>query len=605
VYANSLQSFEETSVLTSFLMTRVKRDSVPLLLFVLVFVVMSYPLVFQLDTMVPFLNGDTYHAIWHNWWVWEAFSNGQDFNFTPLLFAPNGLDYSLLPPRYLALPIWIVLYEVFGEPIAYNLSIVIEIILKAYGMYLFGLYLFKERIPAWVMGAFYAFGVISLQMALQQPYSGSTGWIPFFMLAYVYGFDLIHQKVPTKRMLWMMVLAGFLFTLSMYMNLKIGIFAMLIGGGYVLYVMVYRQLWRLKQFWQGMIVFTATVLIISSPLLYPFFVSGSLEDAVDIEARVQLLDVMTYVQHRLDRPLMYTRMIGAMNDDLGWPIEFQRMPTVGVVSIAFAFMGLLYAVRKDRLVLGWVLMGLVFWVFSLGSTIQIDGTILSEWAPASLLQDTIILGVLRNTQRFALVFWFPFAVLIGYGLHYRLANLTLNRNQLVLLTVSVVMLLYGTSVFPIPYRVHVEPEYTKVLNDLPSGSVVNLPLGRSESKYYMSIQRYHGRPMIEGMIARTPDGTYDYIDSLAAIDMWGASSVNMEADEANDAWRDSMQQLLDDGFRYIVLHKYVWASHGDRFTPDIYFRPLNHLPIEYEDNDVRLYDIQVLLNQPFIQSDSE
>ena len=164
-----------------FFIHRIKRDTIPLLLFVIVCLIMTYPLIFRMYD-IPFRNPDTYHAMWQNWWTWEAIQAGIDYNFTPMMFAPNGIDMTTLPPRWTNMLLWIPIYELFGDPFAYNLTLIFGMILRAYGMYLFCLWLFKNRISAWVAGAFYAFAAISLQLGLQQPLTGSTEFIPFFML---------------------------------------------------------------------------------------------------------------------------------------------------------------------------------------------------------------------------------------------------------------------------------------------------------------------------------------------------------------------------------------------------------------------------------------
>ena len=66
-------------------------------------------------------------------------------------------NLSLDPRRWTTFPIWTILYTVFGDPLAYNLVAMSGVLFKAYGMYLFCVMLFRQRIPAWVAGAFYAF----------------------------------------------------------------------------------------------------------------------------------------------------------------------------------------------------------------------------------------------------------------------------------------------------------------------------------------------------------------------------------------------------------------------------------------------------------------
>ena len=88
-----------------------------------------------------------------------------------------------------------------------------------------------------------------------------------------------------------------------------------------------------------------------------------------------------------------------------------------------------------------------------------------------------------------------------------------SRRNFALLVLAVIMLFYDTSIIPIPLRLSPRPAYLSALNNLPEGAVIDLPMGRHYSKYYMSMQRFHGRPIVEGMLPRTPPDAYDYISA--------------------------------------------------------------------------------------------
>ena len=109
---------------------------------------------------------------------------------------------------------------------------------------------------------------------------------------------------------------------------------------------------------------------------------------------------------------------------------------------------------------------------------------------------------------------FPYAILIGYGVLYRIRYTKIvgtQKGPLGLYSLS--MLLYGTSMFPIDMRPRLYLDYTTQFSQLADGAIIDLPMGRNESKFYMGAQTDHQRPIIEGMIARTPPDAYDYIDS--------------------------------------------------------------------------------------------
>ena len=75
---------------------RFRYDRLPILLFVVVYVVMTFPLITKLGETLPFRHPDTYHAIWHNWWAWEAIQQGVNINHVPLYALCEIINQSVL-----------------------------------------------------------------------------------------------------------------------------------------------------------------------------------------------------------------------------------------------------------------------------------------------------------------------------------------------------------------------------------------------------------------------------------------------------------------------------------------------------------------------------
>ena len=584
---------------------RWRQDRVPLLLYLLTFIAMSYPFILRMHDSLMMNNVDTHTALWQNWWMREALGQG-NVNHSQLLFYPEGLDITLQPRRWATFPLWSMLYAFFGDPLAFNLTAMMGILFKAYGMYLVGLMLFKRRIPAWVSGAFYAFAAPALVYALQQPNTGATEWIPWFMLAFLAGLSQIRSRKSTRSALLLMTVAGLLFSLNAYVNLKIATFAMLLGGGYVLLYMIAHRLWASRLFWVSMFACGASALVFSAPLLGAVLQSDNLQAAVSDTVRTDRhasVDILSYAKADLSHPLTYTQSIASLGDEqLEMNAPYQGLSHVGIVSMVFALMGTVYAFRVKRGAVIWVALALVFWLLSLGVKVYFNGSYVEGlyWMPYRLLQDNLIFRTLKEPYRLELVFLFPYSLLIGYGLHWRLGSLVLDRAQWLLLTVSVVMLLYGASIFPIPTRPAPRPSYVSALSDLPSGAVIDVPFGRQPSKYYMSVQRFHGRPMVEGMIARTPPDAYDYIDSnLLLAALRGSADVDGATLTFED-WRTAFAELVEDGFRYLILHRQVPGALSAIFHPKsrILEAFSQETPV-YQDSEVLIYDIRAF-DQPLL-----
>ena len=585
--------------MSQLLHNRWRQDRLPLLLYIVTFVVMTYPFVFQMHDSLPMDSVDTHTALWQNWWMREALIHGKDINYSELLFHPTGLDLTLQPRRWTTFPLWTVLYSLFGDPLAFNLVAAIGILFKAYGMYLFGLFLFGRRLPAWVCGAFYTFAAPALALALQQPNTGATEWIPWFMLAFAGGISKVRDNTSRPSLARAMILAGFLFSLNAYTNLKIAVFAMLLGGSYVILRMIAERLWSLRRFWQALALFCVSASFCALPLLGSLASSSELHDAMDhavVESKYGGVDLVSLIKANYVRPLHYMPAIAMLGEDMlpARQIAFQ-LSHLGLVSFAFAFAGVICAARVDRRVYVWFVIAIIFLLLCLGVELRYGGRHLAIifWTPYRLVKDFVIFQNIRWPYRMILVFLFSFSILIGYGLHYRLQTMELDRRRRAALGVALLMLFFGTSIFPIPIRPSPRPEYLSVLATLPEGAIVDVPFGRQPSKYYMSVQRLHQRPIVEGMIARMPSEAYDYLEANPVL-----AALNSDAESAplrnltEDGWRAGLDALTRDGFRYLNLHSRVPLTFSNSVKmPNWISRSIYLPPPIYQDSSTSVYDI--------------
>ena len=109
----------------------------------------------------------------------------------------------------------------------------------------------------------------------------------------------------------------------------------------------------------------------------------------------------------------------------------------------------------------------------------------------------------------------------------------------------------------------------------------------------MSVQRIHQRPIAEGMIARVPPGTYDYIESNLLLQSFNDPGDIIVEETTLTDWQGALAQLLDDGFRYLILHKQVPVSITFVSRPRGWMLQLFWVePKLYEDDDVIIYDLQ-------------
>ena len=309
-------------------------------------------------------------------------------------------------------------------------------------------------------------------------------------------------------------------------------------------------------------------------------------------------DLLNFFKAQHDRPLDYRQAIASLSgDQLEISCLCRGISHVGVVGIVFAMMGAIYILRFQRKEAIWIVLTALSFLLSLGVVIYVDGKPLDiYWTPYRLLQNNFLFRALWHPFRMVIVLLFPFSVLVGYGLHSRMRTVRVDSRSRILLATSVIMLLYGTSIFPIAMRLSPRPAYLSSLESLPEGAVIDLPMGRHESKYYMSMQRFHGRPMVEGMLPRTPPDAYDYISANPVLAFLRAKSANNKnvAHVDEDVWRAALADLQKDGFRYLILHREVPVeATRSIWLPDKIREDVTFPPPAYQDENVSIYDISL------------
>ena len=158
------------------------RSPIILIIYTLLTLILTHPLVFNLTTVVPNDIGDPLLNTWIMAWNSHALLTDPLNLFNANIFAPlsNTLAFSehLFSTSLLAAPLQLI----SGEPIsAYNLSLLATYPLAAFGMYLLTLRWTQNRQAAFIAGFIFAFApyrfaaIAHLQLLTFQ-------WLPFALL---------------------------------------------------------------------------------------------------------------------------------------------------------------------------------------------------------------------------------------------------------------------------------------------------------------------------------------------------------------------------------------------------------------------------------------
>lgn len=578
-----------------------KRDGLVMLFYALTLSVMTYPLLFRLAEIIALTNPDTYATIYQNWWIREALVEGYDINHSPLLFYPEGFDVTLQPRRFTIFPLWFLLYELFGEPTAYNLLILIEVWVKAYAMYLFLMVVVKHRVGAWIGGALFAFAARSLSLALQQPDTGALECLPIFMLVFASLMIRLKRDEPLSMGRWgLWVLAAVLaYSANVYMNLKIGVFAALVGGVYIAWILLFDGYWKIKRFWMTLVAFGIGCLIVCAPTLITSFSATYIDTAVDEFGLSAGVDLLSFVKPDMFHPVFVNRFVAQFTGVELNEYHETSLSNVGFSNLILIAIGTLFLLRHKRRALVWFVMALWLWGLSLGvvATINLE-PIDWYWTPYRIVENNPLFVVLRNPYRFSMLMWFPIAVVIAYAVRWLDERLTLSRPLKAVGTVMLfALMLFEVSIFPLSYRsADIAPIFKSELWRENPGAIIGIPMGRQQVKYHMYTQLWHGQPLHEGFIGRMPPDAYDYIKANPVLDDWQTLD---DVSVTLATWEQGIDALIADGFRYVVVHKYIEAGQVDIFTTSLQRETFfSQAPALYEDLETRVYDLATLKAYP-------
>jgi hypothetical protein len=563
-----------------------KRDAIAILIYVITVVAMTYPLVITLDRG---LTGgmDILSSLWQRWWLEQAVANGFNPNFAHDLFHPVGLDVTFQPRRWTGLFVWTPLVWLFGPVAGHNLNALLGLVFGGYAAYLLVLYLTKNRLAALIGGAFFAFYPQHITDALAQPNVGSIQWIPVFVLALLKGLRAIEQSPPesklSKRLVGFMALTAAALSLSGYLSIKVWVFAMFTGALLWILVPLVGGFWRRRIFWQAFGVFFITSLILILPIVTPYFQAAWIDVAIEQVSPSDrpAADLMSYFK---STPALPPGVPRGLYDTFGvndarWP----RGPFyVGLTSILLVIAALISMRSQPRLYI-WLLIALIFWVLSLGVSLRVNRqTIDGIWLPYQLLESNPLFKAIRNPHRFAHAFVLPWAVLIGFGasgLMSQFRNFPLWGKGLAGLLG--VLMLVEISLVPLDIKRYPVSDFNETLRQSDEqGAIIDLPI--QQPKLWMYYQTYHQRPVAVGKAARMPADADRYLHDNPLLLAW----MQERAPECNFDMGEAVDQLVSDGFQYVILHQNMFAYEVS--LVEGYFTGIE--PV-YQDRIITVYDV--------------
>ncbi len=570
-----------------------RRDWIALALFGLAVLIMTWPLLRYFADRLPGWDRDILSAMWQNWWLKQVVFHGQPPSHSLYLFYPQGLDTTLQPRRWPGIFTWLPLSFVFGDMGAYQINAWLGLWFSAAGTYLLIRHLTGNRYAAWAGGAFFAFYPQHLEDALSQPNTGSVQWIPVFLLALVLLLEALAERPRLdRRVLALIGVAAAAGAINAYINLKIWVLAAILAALYAAGAAITKGLWRRASFWGAAGLLAAASLLLAAPIYLPYLRTDFFLDAVQQYEPAGGADLLGFVLPGKGlTPLTPIPLADALGMDFSrWREGFFY---VGMTTLAASVAAFVALVRRRPRELHWFFVAGVLWALSLGTFLVINRQGYEHLhGPYALLDQNPLFQGLRNPHRFTLVFALAWAVIAGYGVDAIMGWLAARNWPMRGFGIAFgALLLLEIAIVPIRVQYYDVPDVYEGKLTLEDGAIIDLPMGRQDSKYYMYLQTVHGHPIVEGMTARTPPGTYDYIQGNPLLSRWQEGEPPAcEVDVVGSA-----EALLADGFRYVVVHKQII---GVRTEVDAYLAYFADVTPVYDDGVVNVYELASLAAHP-------
>jgi hypothetical protein len=568
-----------------------------LLAYGLLAVVMTWPVAARLGTHLPGIGDDLWTHQWTFWWVKQSISEGHSPLYTDLLFHPYGVSLAFHNIAWLNIAVWLPLQAVVGGLAAYSLVFITFLALNGFTMYLLARELTGSSPAAFTGGLVYGFWPYTLSHC-DHPNLVVVCWVPLVLL-------YLHRTLEGGRRRDAL-LAGLFLALTGLTRWHLLIMGGVVVGLYVLYSLWSKRSCRTRRT-LGLLMLvglvTGALLALPAAPMISAQLSRDYPDDIFIDEQDWgQTDVLSYVLPSRYHPLWGD---AAFRFYESFIVNKVYVAFLGYTTLALAVAG---AVKNWRQARFWVLAAVVYVALALGPQLRVNGQLYSQVPmPYRLVGDLFFIRILRKPDRFNVFLGLPVAMLVSLGMAALLRRYLPpqgegglrggGRKSAVLAGVVAALILVEYCPIPYPTVPVVTPAWYGQLAQEPGQfAILDLPMQlQLFDKRYMFYQITHGKPLVEGRVARLPREAFDFIDNSSLLQ--GLRQANaMDADLMDVSHQ--LRFLAEADVRYIVFHKKFIAPEQLAACQD-------WLTIEpcHEDADLIVYRTDPRLGRDFVLDD--
>lgn len=562
---------------------KLKEEWIVLVSFLLLTIILTFPLIFNLSGGVATASGDVWQFVWNFWWFKKALVelNTNPF-YTDYIYYPTGtsLLFNLNMPLHSLLSI--PLQYFFNLFFIYNIFVIFSFVLSAYGTYLLAKYLTKNKIASFIGGIVFAFSpFMFVRLFAGHLYLMETGFMPFFIL-----FFIKTVKEPKK----INALLAVLFLVLILINsLTHFTFIAIFTGLYLVYYLIVSKKTILnKKTLNHISLFFSLFFVLTLPY---FFVLGNEYLNVEYKDLHRSIDESEFYSADLAAfftPISKSLIFGSFTSHIweenvftgNWNESSVFIGYTVLVIIIFSFLN-----NKNKDLNFWKISFVFFLLLSLGPFLYIMGRDTGVPLPYTILFKMPLFDVSRGPSRFIAMVMLSASVVCSYFLagakiKFKKIFLMLAAGFVIMENLYVPINISGNWwVSPFYYRMGEEKEDYAYLNLFPH-----------HIADYSYLQTISGKRELMGFVSRHPSYAENFTSSTPIIKQLVYDIPQgryFEMEERN--LKTGFDKLKQYNIRYVIIHKI-------NIKPEIFERYIGfmkelNISKEYEDNKAIVYRV--------------
>jgi hypothetical protein len=538
--------------------------------YVVLTIVLTYPVAFHVSDKLPGGGGDAWQFLWTFWWYKHALLDLHTSPFnSALLFYPQGIDFTQITTSnsLLSIP----LQQLFGLTAAYNILWLSTFVFSGIGAFLLSHHFIKTDWAPFIAGMVFAFSPYHMARGLGHFGLMTIQWIPFYVLFLLETIENQNKRAP--------ILAGVFLALSSLSDLYYLLHLIILTVILFSYRLVKGGRRRFDiNILKRLLVAGATFLALAGVFLAQVSVSaiGNPQTSRPLaEFLANSPDLIDFFHPGGIQTFMVTYFYSVY-------LGISRAGIEGEIYLGYTVLVLsgLAIAKRGRALTWWVITALVFAVLTLGPYLHVFKE--NTWIPLPGLLFYLlpIVSSFRSPSRAAAIVMLSLSVLSAHGVEIVLGRFRRNSfRKHMMAAVLAALIMFEFASIPYPMVTVAAPSvYYEIAKDPGNFVVLEAPIGGSGSVGLLSdpiydfYQTIHGKPIIGGYATRTRTATERFVQRyfLNAF-VW----YDIEDDVIEQNLPSVGASILNYyGIRYVIIHKtttWYWIAGfvRDNFVPHI------------------------------------